>query len=92
MSCSNCGRVRVVSISLTVQSAGYAMGTTADYAGNVPAEFGLGTDGDQLDFELCLNCGQVQGQWPAPISSIDSQAVSKSLTDPFVAGGSNARS
>lgn len=34
--------------------------------GYVPDDMNIG-GGDYLDFSLCLNCGQIQGEWPLEI-------------------------
>ena len=32
--------------------------------GYPPIGVGLGAAGDELRFSWCLNCGQIQGEWP----------------------------
>lgn len=30
----------------------------------VPGDMGLGRGGDDIKINICLNCGQIQGEWP----------------------------
>jgi len=64
MQCQKCESQRVVSI----------MGKTSDmfamtsekgesYEGYVPDNIGIGS-GDYIEFDYCLNCGQIQGSFP----------------------------
>jgi hypothetical protein len=39
-------------------------------SGYVPTELGIGGD-DYLDFNLCLNCGQVQDDFPRPFHDLE---------------------
>lgn len=67
MTCDKCNSDRIISVS----------GKTADlcvteYAGKekdgyVPTDtpFGKGGYGDYIDFNLCLECGKMQGKFPA---------------------------
>ena len=34
--------------------------------GYVPSNKGIGPGGDYVEFELCMDCGQMQGQFPLP--------------------------
>jgi hypothetical protein len=36
----------------------------------VPAEFGIGC-GDDVEFAMCLECGQVQGAFPIGLTSLE---------------------
>lgn len=37
----------------------------------VPRKAGLGAGGDYLQMDYCLNCGQIQGNFPVPILDIE---------------------
>ena len=43
-----------------------------DQSGNgyLPDDLGIGGD-DDLSMKLCLNCGQVQGEWPLKESALE---------------------
>jgi len=32
----------------------------------VPTDMNIGYESDYLEFEYCLDCGQIQGNWPLP--------------------------
>jgi hypothetical protein len=41
--------------------------------GYVPTDvvFGKGEFKDHIEFDICLDCGQMQGEWPNPLTSIE---------------------
>ena len=41
-----------------------------DHNGYVPYNLGIG-GGDDVEFDLCLNCGQLQGTWPLPLTNAE---------------------
>jgi len=43
---------------------------TARHEGYVPRDLGIG-GGDYLEFDLCLECGKVEGEWPLPQSKLE---------------------
>jgi hypothetical protein len=45
----------------------------AEYDGYVPDDLGIG-GGDYVEINLCLECGQVAGNWPLPNSRIERMA------------------
>lgn len=63
MSCSRCKSNRIASIG----SKSSDMNTTsigdAEKEGYVPDDMGIG-GGDYVEFNWCLECGQIQGQFP----------------------------
>jgi hypothetical protein len=40
------------------------------YHGYVPRDLGVG-GGDDVEFDYCLDCGQIQGTFPVPVSEIE---------------------
>ncbi|MBY0232050.1 MAG: hypothetical protein K2W96_22425 [Gemmataceae bacterium] len=40
--------------------------------GYVPRDLGIG-GGDDVQFDYCLDCGQIQGGFPLPIAEIEQQ-------------------
>jgi len=48
--------------------------------GYVPNDLGIG-DGDYLEFDLCLDCGQIQGDFPLPSSKLESVSDSEDESD-----------
>jgi hypothetical protein len=41
-----------------------------DHAGYLPEDLGIG-GGDALEIDYCLECGQIQGTWPLPLSELE---------------------
>lgn len=67
MTCSKCSSERVLSVSAkTSDRFSCNLGTDDedyDYLGYVPEDLNLG-GGDYLSLDVCLDCGQLQGDWP----------------------------
>jgi hypothetical protein len=41
-----------------------------DCEGYLPSDLGIG-GGDDMRISVCLDCGQLQGTWPLPISNFE---------------------
>jgi hypothetical protein len=41
-----------------------------EHDGYVPDDMGIG-GGDYVDFNYCLDCGQIQGKWPLPTTQLE---------------------
>lgn len=74
MGCQKCESDRLVSIGGKTSDCCYALIKGRQHDGYVPSDMGVG-GGDYLKFELCLNCGQVQGQFPLPISELEEKPL-----------------
>lgn len=63
MSCQRCDSERICSINAKSSDLnnGYIMGKSFD--GYVPEGLGIG-GGDYVKFSWCLECGQIQGEFP----------------------------
>jgi hypothetical protein len=63
--CQKCTSDRILEINGKTSDLCFARFKGKEYDGYVPCGFGVddGT-GDYLEFDLCLECGQVQGKWP----------------------------
>jgi len=71
MACQKCGSTRVMSFSGKCSDCfGGSIGSK-DFDGYVPHDMGIG-GGDYVEGKLCLDCGQMQGEWPLPLSEIES--------------------
>src|SRR4051794_13934337 len=79
LECQNCKSQRVIGIEalakdqFLVRMPGETWEATYAEGSNDSAPFGVGLDspdsnGDSITFDFCLNCGQMQGEWPAPKS------------------------
>ena len=63
MSCQRCKSDRVASIMAKCSDCcGTSIGDY-DKSGYVPSDMGVG-GGDEVEFNWCLECGQIQGEWP----------------------------
>jgi len=68
MSCQKCKSERVLSLSAKCSDmCGYNLGDKSDH-GYAPYVNGI-CGGDYIEFDTCLDCGQIQGTFPA--SKID---------------------
>ena len=66
MACKNCKSVRVASITAKCSDCfGIVYDDGYSENGYVPGDIGIG-DGDYVEFEYCLNCGMIQGDFPLP--------------------------
>jgi hypothetical protein len=63
MTCQRCKSERIVNISGKVSDLCFARIGDHEHDGYVPDDLGVG-GGDYLDFGLCLDCGQLQGEFP----------------------------
>ena len=70
MSCQRCGSIRVAGISSKSSDLNAVHVGTAEHVGYVPEGFGIG-GGDYIEFEWCLECGQIQGKFPLPPTSLE---------------------
>jgi hypothetical protein len=70
MKCSTCGIERIARISGKTSDM-FSMDCVPegldDYNGYVPNNMNIG-GGDYIEFDYCLNCGQIQGNFPVDLS------------------------
>lgn len=70
MVCQACSSGRVANISAKCDDrCSYGIGSVTRH-GYAPDDMGVG-GGDYLDFDLCLDCGKVQGTFPVPPCSLE---------------------
>jgi len=63
MSCQNCDGERVINASGRCEDSFTASIDNNEYEGSVPKDLGIG-GGEFIEFEYCLDCGQIQGDFP----------------------------
>lgn len=68
--CQRCGSHRVASVSGKCSDLGSFSIRSIYHDGNMPGDVGIG-GGDYIKFDYCLDCGQLQGDFPLPISDIE---------------------
>ena len=70
MSCQSCKSTRIVSMYGKTSDLCVASIGENEHEGYVPGDLGVG-GGDDLQFEYCADCGQIQGEWPLPQTRIE---------------------
>jgi len=76
MSCMQCQGDRIMFISGKCSDMCFASFGEAKHNGYVPGGVGVDDGGDYLQFEICLECGQVQDDWPKPDPGFASPSAS----------------
>ena len=61
--CTRCSSTRVLSVHAHGRDCNVFQINGYEHEGYVPADFRIGS-GDDVEFDMCLNCGQVQGEFP----------------------------
>ena len=72
MKCQRCESTRLAGVNAKCsdlcQFIDHQGGRDRDYY--VPEQVGVG-GGDYVEFDYCLDCGQIQGQFPIPQEKVD---------------------
>jgi len=63
MTCQRCKSNKVATVSAKCSDMCYWRLGHGERDGYVPTEMGIG-GGDYVEFDYCLDCGQLQGDWP----------------------------
>lgn len=72
MNCQRCKSRRILSAGCTCSDMFYASIQGKEYDGYVPNDLGVGGRyGYDLDIEVCLDCGQLQGKFPLPVAEME---------------------
>jgi len=70
MSCQDCKSERVISVyGKTSDLCAVSIGEH-DHDGYVPSDMNIG-GGDDLAFDFCADCGQIQGHFPLPTTELE---------------------
>lgn len=70
MKCQRCKSERVAFINAKCSDCcSWGVGDESD-DGYVPTDMGVGGD-DYIEFDFCLECGQIQGEFPLPPTTIE---------------------
>ena len=78
MGCSSCSSKRVASVyshASDLHSVQLTLETSdgvrrVEHQGYLPWDLGIG-GGDDTQFEFCLDCGQIQGKFPLPLTCLE---------------------
>ena len=75
MSCQSCASDRMLSVGGKCCDSSFAVvpHLILDYDGYVLGDLNIG-GGDYIEIDVCLDCGQLQGEWP-----IDDSAVAEAF-------------
>lgn len=89
MNCRNCNSKRILEITAKCSDCcAFTIGSVSG-DGYVPKGLGIG-GGDYVDFKLCLECGQVQGKFPIPLTvyerDISNEEVAEFYDNHFIEG------
>lgn len=63
--CQRCSSDRLLTVFGKTSDACVVVFGNSEHEGYVPCDVGLG-GGDHLEFTVCLECGQIHGEFPLP--------------------------
>lgn len=72
MSCQNCNSNRLINISAKCSDLCLIEIGDTEYDGYVPRDIGIG-GGDYVRMTYCLECGQIHGDWPMPLTQLEGE-------------------
>lgn len=70
MTCQRCGSERIAEVRGKTSDMCHVYIGESEHDGYVPGDMGIGS-GDYLDFDFCLDCGQMQGKFPVPQTELE---------------------
>ena len=70
MICLNCQSMRMAFVSAKCSDLCGVSIMDKNYDGYVPNDLGIG-GGDYIRINFCLDCGQLNGNWPLPKSDLE---------------------
>jgi hypothetical protein len=82
MNCQKCNSERIASISGKCSDCCHCSIGDRDDEGYVPYDLGVG-GGDYIKFKWCLDCGQIQGNFPCPSSDIEKDITDEEIVEFF---------
>lgn len=68
--CNKCKSDRMICVDAKWSDCFSATSSKKEHNGYVPYDIGIG-GGNYIFINYCLNCGQIQGNWPLPKSKIE---------------------
>ena len=82
MKCQRCNSERILFAGCKCSDMFGASIGSLQIGGYVPNDLGIG-GGDYLEIGLCLDCGQLQGKFPLPISRVEQDISDEELGEFF---------
>ena len=70
MSCQKCKSERIASVGGKTSDMCSVFINEEEHEGYVPSDMNIG-GGDYIEFEYCLDCGQIQGEFPLQPTKIE---------------------
>jgi hypothetical protein len=70
MSCQNCKSARNLNVTAKCSDFCIVIVNGHEHVGSVPDDLSIG-NGDYIKFDLCLDCGQIQGKFPLKKSTLE---------------------
>jgi hypothetical protein len=68
--CQRCESTRLASITSKSSDCNFVQVGDNEKDGYVPSDMGIG-GGDYVEFVWCLECGQIQGDWPVESTELE---------------------
>lgn len=68
--CQKCNSLRLASVSAKCSDRGWVQVGNTEHQGYIPHDLGI-DGGDYVAFTYCLECGQMQGNFPLPQADIE---------------------
>lgn len=82
MSCTKCNSNRISSVTAKCSDCcSISVGET-EQDGYVPDDLGIGGN-DYIEFQWCLDCGTIQGNFPLPVSEIEKDITDEEMIEFF---------
>lgn len=72
MTCKKCNSNRVADVNGKVSDMCFVSINGKEHDGYVPKDMNIG-GGDYLEFQYCLDCGQIQGKFPLPTTKLENK-------------------
>lgn len=82
MKCQRCPSERVIQVTGKCSDCCGVYMDDSKMNGYVPDDLGIG-GGDYIDFDLCLECGQLQGIFPRKTATIEKDITNKQVAEFF---------
>jgi hypothetical protein len=82
MSCQLCKSNRVINVNAKCSDCCSVQLGNSEVDGYVPKDLGIG-GGDYIEFSLCLQCGQLQGNFPIAVAEIEKDITNEQVVEFF---------
>lgn len=69
-----CGSKRIATVSAKSSDLNYIFIGEKEHNGYVPTDMEIGKD-DYLEFDYCLDCGKIQGEFPLPYTKLEEEGT-----------------